>query len=775
MTQISSLFNKNSQRTSSQQQPSQVTNQLPQTAQTLKIQSSATKVQINIEQQQKSGQQITELNELIAQSSEILAHQDTLANETLQLIQRIEVNKGQVMANTKDFQVSCMSILKRERMLTKVVREIEKNLQSYKDYEECQRILQHSQLMEQPKELIAVLGKIFRGIDFFTQNFEYKRADLYLRRFNTLKDSALEKINLKILKVMRDANAENNLSVVQTQIFEKAVKFEDLDVKNVIYHEPKVPPHLQQSKYQQDMQQEQQFTQFETLRLFITSVEEKGNFNYEFCERIYEEYFDHRLYLIEQYLECIARIMDGLGIQTVFQYMVKYLEKFIEVFNLEQVYFERQFSKSERFSQFRSENEYDLINKKLKPYIVYSVDVINLCDAIDYLREPYISNNVADDTIKRLFSDLQERLLLISHYSLQEVLAQAQINLSLPQVVNNQDPTQSLITKENLPFQFITKLIEILQKLQKRINPDIYRGLLLEVVQRVYSEKLENLLSYESSDRPHLIEVLLLAHANIMFSRKDLLSKAQQNKSKSQTKGTSDNNSTTDQEDAAQAEEIDDEIDLVKTKENLWQLLTFSTQQYDSVFHFIDESIPTLKKKQQKDMLESLWQRLFNITQRICKVFIKETFQDIDTFMAKLKADNGPKSMSEYEKQLIFTMKYDGVEDQAVIDKYQWAIYENVREMYVDSLSRLAIQYKLFKEKLAKIQECLMFNEEGFQIYEQMKSDVRLKSLNHIQKFYTVISKHYDKGRYEQLRLKDLKELNLEIFGINDSETQIVT
>jgi len=49
-------------------------------------------------------------------------------------------------------------------------------------------------------------------------------------------------------------------------------------------------------------------------------------------------------------------------------------------------------------------------------------------------------------------------------------------------------------------------------------------------------------------------------------------------------------------------------------------------------------------------MLESLWQRLFNITQRICKVFIKETFQEIDVFLGKLKADDGPKSMSEYEK-----------------------------------------------------------------------------------------------------------------------------
>jgi hypothetical protein len=36
-----------------------------------------------------------------------------------------------------------MSILKRERMLTKTVREIEKGLQPYKDYEECNLVLNH--------------------------------------------------------------------------------------------------------------------------------------------------------------------------------------------------------------------------------------------------------------------------------------------------------------------------------------------------------------------------------------------------------------------------------------------------------------------------------------------------------------------------------------------------------------------------------------------------------------------------------------------------------
>ena len=80
-------------------------------------------------------------------------------------------------------------------------------------------------------------------------------------------------------------------------------------------------------------------------------------------------------------------------------------------------------------------------------------------------------------------------------------------------------------------------------------------------------------------------------------------------------------------------DELDDEIDLDKTKENLWSLITFNTQtNFESIFHFLDDSIPKLKRKQQKDMLEALWNRLFSVNQRICKLFIKSTFQEIDGF-----------------------------------------------------------------------------------------------------------------------------------------------
>lgn len=78
----------------------------------------------------------------------------------MDLVQQIEMHKGQVMANTKDFQQSCVSILNREKMLTKVAREIERYLQHYKNYDECYFILNHQEVTEDPKELLQILNKI---------------------------------------------------------------------------------------------------------------------------------------------------------------------------------------------------------------------------------------------------------------------------------------------------------------------------------------------------------------------------------------------------------------------------------------------------------------------------------------------------------------------------------------------------------------------------------------------------------------------------------------
>ena len=82
-------------------------------------------------------------------------------------------------------------------------------------------------------------------------------------------------------------------------------------------------------------------------------------------------------------------------------------------------------------------------------------------------------------------------------------------------------------------------------------------------------------------------------------------------------------------------------------------------------------------------MKEQLTQRLYSLTQRVCKVFIKETFLDFENFLRLLKSGHfGVQSMTEYEKDFIFTTKYEDVEDNNVALKYGYAIIENLRKDY---------------------------------------------------------------------------------------------
>ena len=69
---------------------------------------------------------------------------------------------------------------------------------------------------------------------------------------------------------------------------------------------------------------------------------------------------------------------------------------------------------------------------------------------------------------------------------------------------------------------------------------------------------------------------------------------------------------TTGQEDDEE-EEGARELDLGKTGENLWHLITLKgpKAEYESVIEFLEESIPKLKSKQQEDMRENLANRLY--------------------------------------------------------------------------------------------------------------------------------------------------------------------
>ena len=41
--------------------------------------------------------------------------------------------------------------------------------------------------MDSAKEIVTALDKIEKGIDFFRENFEFKKAEMYLRRFESMR------------------------------------------------------------------------------------------------------------------------------------------------------------------------------------------------------------------------------------------------------------------------------------------------------------------------------------------------------------------------------------------------------------------------------------------------------------------------------------------------------------------------------------------------------------------------------------------------------------
>jgi hypothetical protein len=97
---------------------------------------------------------------------------------------------------------------------------------------------------------------------------------------------------------MREANADNNMALVHSNIFEKAKKFEDLwHIKDLIYRVPR----------QAD---------FQVMKTLMECVERIDSTT-AFCEAIYDEYFDHRMYLVEQYLDAVSSLTESVNVQNV--------------------------------------------------------------------------------------------------------------------------------------------------------------------------------------------------------------------------------------------------------------------------------------------------------------------------------------------------------------------------------------------------------------------------------------------------------------------------
>lgn len=69
------------------------------------------------------------------------------------------------------------------------------------------------------------------------------------------------------------------------------------------------------------------------------------------------------------------------------EFLGAFLAKYLELISEEQSYFKRQFSSNEdltqKFDVFRRENEYEMLAKRIRPWIVGCIEIDELCRCID--------------------------------------------------------------------------------------------------------------------------------------------------------------------------------------------------------------------------------------------------------------------------------------------------------------------------------------------------------------------------------------------------------
>lgn len=158
--------------------------------------------------------------------------------------------------------------------------------------------------MENADELARSINMVQNGIDFFTANHLYRKADLYRQRFVYLRQQALQLLNTKVLKQLREANSQNNLRVNQL------TKQTQLDIKHKIFVIPREPHSLQ--------------ALFQCLHKKCNILEYS-----QLRNNIYAEYFDNRKYLLEQYLDGISYTYNAKV--RVHEFLAAFLAKYNDI------------------------------------------------------------------------------------------------------------------------------------------------------------------------------------------------------------------------------------------------------------------------------------------------------------------------------------------------------------------------------------------------------------------------------------------------------------
>jgi hypothetical protein len=101
----------------------------------------------------------------------------------------------------------------------------------------------------------------------------------------------------------------------------------------------------------------------------------------EVRSQIFEEYFmDHRMYLLELYLNAITKIFE-LDEIPAYEFVDKFMTKYLAMMTREKQYFIDLMGIDNivKFENFRRENEFDLLSKRVRPWIVGCTDFKDLC------------------------------------------------------------------------------------------------------------------------------------------------------------------------------------------------------------------------------------------------------------------------------------------------------------------------------------------------------------------------------------------------------------
>ena len=132
-----------------------------------------------------------------------------------------------------------------------------------------------------------------------------------MKKFTYLRTQALDKLNVKVLKILREANATNNLAVINANTLETATKVSEIDINSLIFSMPTPESLGALHELMALLCKECHIAEYATLR-----------------NALFYEYFENRMYLLEQYLHALGRIFENDGVaagEFLGAFLAKYL------------------------------------------------------------------------------------------------------------------------------------------------------------------------------------------------------------------------------------------------------------------------------------------------------------------------------------------------------------------------------------------------------------------------------------------------------------------